>query len=98
MQEYVGETAKDDTEAEERIADGTDYSRTSADISVRKPPGMDHFNYEESDPKKSNAMSTYFLPFCSFFLLLLLLFFVLPVHLNMLVPWWYEFGIFLNST
>ncbi|KAF3434879.1 hypothetical protein FNV43_RR21966 [Rhamnella rubrinervis] len=54
--EYVGETAKNDKEAEERIADGTDDSGTSADISVRKPPGIDHFNYEEIDPRKSNAM------------------------------------------
>lgn len=62
LQENVGPNAKNDSEAEEKINDVVGESRTSADISVRKR-GIDHFNNEESDPKKSNAMSINFLPF-----------------------------------
>jgi hypothetical protein len=54
VQEDGDETAKDNSKAEKGD------SGTGSDMSSRKP-GMDHFNNEESNPIKSNAMSKYLL-------------------------------------
>lgn len=55
------ETVKDDPEAELSTPEGADANGTdAADKSIRKPV-IDPFDNEQSDPKKSNAMSK-FLP------------------------------------
>lgn len=57
------ETAKSDSEADKRVSDKSEDLSTGADVSVKKL-GVDHFNNDESDPKKSKAMSeSQFLPF-----------------------------------
>lgn len=50
------EAAKEDIEADKRVSDNADDARTGTDVSDRKL-GVDHFNDEERDPKKSRAMS-----------------------------------------
>lgn len=54
-QENVGESKNDDSTSEE-AAKGTDASEVDADTPKMKP-GIDHFNYEETDPIKSSALS-----------------------------------------
>lgn len=49
------EAAKEDIEADKRVSDNADDARTGTDVSDRKL-GVDHFNDEERDPKKSRAM------------------------------------------
>ncbi|PON89903.1 Nucleolar complex protein [Trema orientale] len=49
------ETAKGDPEADKRVSNNSADPRTDADVSVKKL-GVDHFNNEENDPKKSKAM------------------------------------------
>ncbi|PON75239.1 Nucleolar complex protein [Parasponia andersonii] len=48
-------TAKGDSEADKRVSNDSADPRTDADVSV-KTLGVDHFNNEENDPKKSKAM------------------------------------------
>ncbi|KAL0560895.1 hypothetical protein IC582_001312 [Cucumis melo] len=52
--ENVGESKNDDSTSEE-AAKGTDASEVDADTPKMKP-GIDHFNYEETDPIKSSAL------------------------------------------
>ena len=57
MQENDDGTARDDSRASEPGDEGAD-SGNHADLSRRKL-GIDHFNNEECDPAKSNAMSNF---------------------------------------
>lgn len=59
MQEDGNGTAEDDLRAE-KVDDHVEDSSTSIDMSSKKP-GIDHFNNEESDPVKTNAMSKFLL-------------------------------------
>lgn len=53
------ETVKDDPEAELSTPEGADANGTdAADKWIRKPV-IDPFDNEQSDPKKSNAMSKF---------------------------------------
>lgn len=52
-QENVSESKNDDSTSEE-VAKGID--EVDADTPNMKP-GIDHFNYEETDPIKSSALS-----------------------------------------
>lgn len=57
MQENDDGTARDDSIASDDGHEGVDSGRL-ANLSSRHP-GIDHFNEEECDPAKSNAMSKY---------------------------------------
>lgn len=54
-QENVNESKNDDS-TDEGVAKGVDDSEVDADTANMKP-GIDHFNYEETDPIKSSALS-----------------------------------------
>lgn len=58
VQEGGNETESNDSKAQKEIVDTVNASGTITNISNTKP-GIDHFNNEESNPVKSNAMSKY---------------------------------------
>lgn len=55
------ETSQVNSEADKRVSDNSEDPRTAVDESVKKL-GVDHFNNEENDPKKSKAMSESLFP------------------------------------
>lgn len=81
MQEDVTVTVHDDSvhddssERNEEVSDHVKASSASKDMSSIKS-GFDHFNDEETDPKKTNSMSMFSLSCLSvhFFILQLVLF------------------------
>lgn len=54
FQEDGNETQNNDSKAEKEIVDAATVANKSG-----KKPGIDHFDDEESNPVKSNAMSKY---------------------------------------